>query len=360
MLTYDLKIAAERLNAFLALNSPFTDALDRLVEWHARIDGFIAKIAAGGQDMPAAAGGLHSHISSTSGATREVNVEGFFASSADLSNLLKDLFPATEQQALDTIGLTSDLSSLRKLFSIYIAHQSAANALPLLVAASAFSKRLTIFQEDMNYFAASLVPAVPPEGNEDELSLVFHSDQTLNSFWVKLKAVEGLYGILCDLLDIDSEEYPLRIAKIESGSEWINLLGHAVVVGAIGKLLVETFKFTHRNYTTEGRIAATKTNLQQLDAIITIIGKLDKQKANTTDLKEQATAAAGAIAANLNDLLAHESRFVFGKVEVQAEGEGSISLMRRLQLKRTAPPQLGGPSSSPPLLGNTPSKDDQA
>ena len=359
MLTYDLKIAAERLNTLLATESPFITSLRRLCEWNAGVESWLVKIAAGAADLQQAAGSLHSHLASTASTTSEVDVEGFFASSADLSNLLKELFPPTERQPLEAIGLVAELGALRRRFSTYIARQSGTNALPLLIAANAFSNRLTIFQEDLNYFADSLGADIAPDERENELSLVFHSDQSLHSFWAKLKAVEDVYRQLCSLLEIDEKQNPLRIAKIESGSEWINLLGHALVVGVITKLLVETFKFAHRNYTREGRIAGTKASTQQVEAIIAVITKLDKVKVDTVDLKDQVKQAAESIATNLNDLLAHESRIIVGEKAVSTEDEGEVSLLRRLELRRRPRqlPSAEGNVESRPLLGNDPPKE---
>ena len=346
MLTYDLKIAADILNTYLGTESAFTTALQRLKDWHAVLDSQLAKIAAGGQEIQQAAGVIHSHLASTGSTTQEVNVEEFFASSSELSNLLKDLFPATEQEPLDAIGLVTELAALRKFFSVFIARQTGNNALPLLKAASAFSNRLRIFQEDLNYFADSLASGVQQQEHEEKLSLVFHSSQTLHSFWAKLKAVEEMYAQLCELLEVDLGENQLRISKIESGSEWISLFGHAAVVGIIGKLIIDTFKFAQRNYTREGRIEGTKASTQQVDAIIATIVKLDKLKVDTNDLRSEVKTAAESIAVNLNDLLAHESTFVFGETVVGRD-DGRFSLMRRIELKNS-PPQLGNPSDADP------------
>lgn len=340
MLTYDLERASGRLSAHLADGSPFLKAVADLVDWCTKFEDHFPKVAAG-QELQAAAVAMHGHLAGTPKITRNLDIAGFFESAAILHRLLTDLLPDVNA----TSGLIDKLMALKKLFSTYIAHQSPQNALPLLVSARSFAERLHGFQADLAGFSSMVGTQDNPTGDEAELSLIFDSLQSFRAFWEKLRAIDEIYQDLCHLLEVD--ETPLRISKIESGSEWIKLIGNATVVGALIKILYDAGRFVHRNYTREGRIAQTTQELKQVEALRETIAKFKKAKIETGDADTQAGAAVQRISENLNLMLSHESRFVVGDQRVALDEEDlRIRTMRPLQLERLNPPALGSPGST--------------
>jgi len=337
MLTRDVRMAAEKFDAFIEADNPFLKVIEQLANWANGAEEIVAKIATapGANEINSAASTLHTYVGRTPKVTREIDVEGFFSSSSQLHELLSTLFPSTEpNRAVDE--LVNELAALRRLFSVYIAHQSSASALPLLRAATSFNAELKNFQKGLSSLAIQLAPDVERSEDEDELCLAFYSTQTLHSFGEKIKALEDLYELLAKIFRIDIEFYPLRIAKIESGSMWIELIGHAAIAGAIGKILLEAAKFGHRNYTREGLIAGTKASSEQIDAIVATIQKLEAVDVDATEMKEGLRDAATNIALKLNSLMEHESSFVVGTREVHMDIP-NLSGWRRFQLQR---PQL--------------------
>lgn len=357
MLTYELERASGRLDAHLADGSPFLKALADLADWYAKFEDHFPKVAGGGQELPAVAGAMHGHLAGTPKVTQDLDIDGFFESAADLHRLLADLLPDVD--ATGVSRLLDELAALRKLFSTYIARQSPQHALPLLVAARSFTHRLHAFQADLAGLSALVGAQDSPEGDEAELSLIFDSAQSFRSFWEKLRAIDEIYEDLCQLLEVEAK--PLRISKIESGSEWIKLIGNATVIGVLIKILYDAGRFVHRNYTREGRIAQTTQELKQVEALQETIAKFKKAKIETGVAETQAGAAVQRISQNLNLMLGHESRFVVGDRRVPLdEEELRISTMRPLQLKRPAPPALGGSSSTdatPPQITDDRPKD---
>jgi hypothetical protein len=345
MLTYDLERASGRLNAHLADGSPFLKALADLVDWYTKFEDHFPKVAGGGQELPAVAGAMHGHLARTPKVTQSLDIDGFFESAANLHHLLADLLPDIDA----TSRLLEDLTALRRLFSTYIAHQSPQNALPLLVAARSFAQRLQAFQADLAGLSAIVGAQSSPEEDEEELSLIFDSFQSFRAFWEKLRAIDEIYADLCQLLEV--EEKPLRISKIESGSEWVKLIGNAAVIGLLIKILYDAGRFVHRNYTREGRIAQTTQELKQVEALREVIAKFKKAKIEAGDAETQAGAAVQRISKNLNLMLSHESRFVVGDQHVPLdETELRMSTMRPLQLKRPDPPALDSSGSTDATL----------
>ncbi|MEH1905936.1 MAG: hypothetical protein V7L04_32305 [Nostoc sp.] len=57
------------------------------------------------------------------------------------------------------------------------------------------------------------------------LSLYLDSEYTYNNFIKKLEAFQKLYSLLCFILHISESDFPLRIAKIESGSLFVKIFG---------------------------------------------------------------------------------------------------------------------------------------
>jgi hypothetical protein len=349
MLTYQLGVAAERLRAHVAEGSPFLRSLASLADWYVQFENHFSKVASGGQELPAVVGAMHGHLANTSKVARKFDVDGFFSSAADLHELLASLLPADEGPA---IPLLEKLASLRKLFSTYIAHQSAENALPLLMAAREFQERLQAFQFDLNELAALLASDHRLESDEQDLSLIFDSSQSFHAFWRKLQAIDELHADLCELLQIECK--PLRILKIESGSEWIYLAGNAAVIALLTKILYDAYKFVHRNYTREGLLEQTAHELKQAEALLDTIKKFNKAKVDTGDAEAQASAAVQRISRNLNELLAHESRFVVGDRQVRLEEEPyllKVSRPPRLrQLEPPPPAALDDSEQAPPRL----------
>lgn len=343
MLTYDLERASGRLEAHFADGSPFLAALAGLVDWYAKFEDHFPKVAEGGQDLQAAAGAMHAHLAGTPRVTRNLDIDGFFASAADLHSLLADLLPD-----VDTTGvsrLLDELTAFRRLFSTYIAHQSPSNALPLLVAARNLAQRLQAFQADLTGLSALFGAQDGPQGDEAELSVIFDSVQSYRSFWEKLKAIDEIYADLCALLA--EEETPLRISKIESGSEWIKLIGNAAVIGVLSKILYEAGRFVHRNYTREGRVAQTSTELKQLEALRETIATFKKAKIETGEAEALAGEGLQRISENLNLMLGHESRFVVGDQRIRLnDEERRIGTMRQLRLKPPDPSALRGSSNA--------------
>lgn len=139
--------------------------------------------------------------------------------------------------------------------------------------------------------------------NEKELSIFFHSTNTYHALVIKINNLEELYSNLCLSFNVSTSEYPLRVVKVQTGSLWIDVIGHTAVISAIIWFLTAVVKFIYRNYTLEGKISSIPRQLESANAILQFTEKLEAQGIDTTKNKEQLQLVTAQITNNLNQLV---------------------------------------------------------
>jgi len=142
----------------------------------------------------------------------------------------------------------------------------------------------------------------------DSLSLLLDSDYTYKDFVTKLEALQKLYSQLCFLLHISESDFPLRIAKIESGSLFVKIFGEPKVIQFISELIKDTTGFLYRNMTTEGKIQSIPRKKEAIESVIKLREKLHEAGIEVNHLDESLKQSAILIADELNCLLAGEPK----------------------------------------------------
>ena len=66
-------------------------------------------------------------------------------------------------------------------------------------------------------------------------------DITLIGFANIIWLIIGLYNILCEIENVNSDEFPLEIIRLESGSKWLRLLGYSGVISILTLILTQSF-----------------------------------------------------------------------------------------------------------------------
>ena len=108
--------------------------------------------------------------------------------------------------------------------------------------------------------SATYVEAYP---NQERMTILLDSTLTLRDFALNIEIVSDMYSELCMIMKISEAENPLEIRKIESGSEWLDVIGHKKVIYAFTKWFEECVSYFYRNYTKEVNRNALAKNLRE-------------------------------------------------------------------------------------------------
>lgn len=104
-------------------------------------------------------------------------------------------------------------------------------------------------------------------------------------------------------MKVSTESYPLRIYKIESGSFLAKLIGHDKVIDLLARLIDRSVGFLHRNFTTEGKIAAIPTKVDSLNSVLGFSNQLQAHGVDVRNLRDEIAKGAVFVAQDLNKLL---------------------------------------------------------
>jgi hypothetical protein len=180
----------------------------------------------------------------------------------------------------------------------------------------------------------ALLPVSSATEEESELDLSFYSVPTFEEFVTKLAALSSIYQKLCEVMKISTANYPLRIAKIETGTWVARLIGSIPVIAAMTHLIKGTAIYLYRNYTTEGKISMLPRKAEAAEAILNLKKLLDQENIDTSGMDENIRNATALLTQDLNTLFGGESRVGINAVEINtnSEAEGLINRQRHLTM----------------------------
>jgi hypothetical protein len=146
------------------------------------------------------------------------------------------------------------------------------------------------------------------------LALLMDCEWDLEQLVKKLDALNSVYLELCQLFNVSSKEFPLRIGRVETGSLWIRLFGESRVVTAMVTLLESSVSFLHRNFTREGQILSFPRSLEAISSLLDLERKLADANIETKHMREHIQKSSIVVARDLARLLSGEP-----KVEVNGK-----------------------------------------
>ncbi|HVA69195.1 MAG TPA: hypothetical protein VNF45_07755 [Candidatus Binataceae bacterium] len=169
--------------------------------------------------------------------------------------------------------------------------------------------------------------------------LIFGLDSSANSDDVvaKLAALNRLYALLCQLLDVSSASFPLKIVRLETGSFWAVLLGSGTVLALLKDLIKSGFGYLHRNYTVEGRLTEIPRKVEVVRSFFNL-GK--EQGFDAERINKIANESLILIGDDMNGLLSRASRVTLNKEVLEAP----THIQERLAASGE-PRLINGPSS---------------
>lgn len=182
-------------------------------------------------------------------------------------------------------------------------------------------------------------PVVVPDGFK-KAELYFDADDT--PVYV-LPIIQKLYSMLCDALDIDEKEYPLRFVSVHSGSLFTELLGNGSVVSLVAFIIYRAFQSFHRTHTIDGSFDLA---VDIAEKVIEVRNKLQTDGFKTVGM-DKTTEKLGEELAQLGlDTVRNLNKFAADKQEVLAIPPEQ----KRLEYEFKIPKLLEGlkPDGEPP------------
>ena len=180
------------------------------------------------------------------------------------------------------------------------------NLMLVIVAAA----RLTASIDTLRSIAGSLTKSFNAPAFEnyqgDSLSIFLYSKLTYAEFADKLRVVQSLYEECAELLNVSLAQNPLRIAKIESGSTWLDILGSAAVIALMKDIIISGASYLYRNHSKEGQKVQIPKDVETIKSILNAKKALIDLGVTGVEV-EQEKKSMIALSNKLNALLDNES-----------------------------------------------------
>jgi len=115
---------------------------------------------------------------------------------------------------------------------------------------------------------------------------IYRDDMTVREIGNYMVSINDIYERVCAIVGVSATEYALRPIKIESGSWYEKLFGHPSVIKFMQELLNRAIGFVYRNYTNEGKLAATPYKMELLEKELNIIQICEEHGINVESSKK--------------------------------------------------------------------------
>jgi hypothetical protein len=188
----------------------------------------------------------------------------------------------------------------------YLQNYALDAAMRMILTARSLLFSMLIFRATLISIRTKIERPLKSYENMRDLGIVLASDLEFADFAKKLLALNSIYTELCGLLNVSITEYPVQIAKIESGSLFAKLFGESNVIKLMTDLVVSGINFLYRNFTHEGKIVSIPRKVEAIESVLNLSKKLDEHGIDTSQMKEHINKSSVAIARDLNSLLAGE------------------------------------------------------
>jgi hypothetical protein len=147
---------------------------------------------------------------------------------------------------------------------------------------------------------------VQPQAGEALFSLSLSAVNDVESMAAKLQALHHMYAEICALMKLGEAASRLRIARVESGSTIIEVLGNAGALAIIAAAIKAGAGYLYRNYTGEGRTNEIPRKVEIAESVLGLADKLKERGINTSKMDEYLAKSSTQIARDLNQLLSDE------------------------------------------------------
>lgn len=306
MTSYELSSLLERF-IDLVNNRPHLKSLLSTVEsQHSYITEWLVKITNfEGSKAPNLIADFNNHLVNVF--ARELKEIGSRTIYAEVEQMLSELASIRERygdSVAPLMALDDQLTAFINRFEAFLQNTTVENTLALNEAATDLLRTLRAY-----FRLATTLDGVLNHGEIfDEqgyaaLSLLLSYEPSYKNLLTKLAALDQLYNELCNLLGVSSAEYPLQVAKLETGSLWLKIFGESKVIALLTRLIETSAGYLYRRFTNEGQIASIPRQVESVEAILRLSKTLEEMGIDTTQVKENVQKSAVVISSKLNDLL---------------------------------------------------------
>jgi hypothetical protein len=189
----------------------------------------------------------------------------------------------------------------------YIKGYVEGDAVMTLISAKNLYTSLDLFRKTLIMLRGNLENNMPTriEGQEI-LSLLLYSKMTFSELNEKLSSLNSIYDELCNLFSISTNQYPLEIIKVESGSLWAKVFGESKVISLMTDLIERYVYYFYRNFTQEGKIKGIPKKIDVIESILQLEHHLREAGIETDEMRDNIQKSSILISQRLNDLLSDE------------------------------------------------------
>lgn len=303
---------------------PFFKIVSSLDKWASQFEAPLSRMATRAEANDAA------EIQKLLKSAREVVSQGGIRDVFKAIDLFKHdiggLFPLSDREPDLVADLIRETSNFEQMYDSYVGNQTASNALPILLSAKTLKVKIQAFFDSMRLFLAISGSEPEPGVEEATLSLWLPAHLDLSAFIEKLDALKELYSELCILFSVSESEYPLKIAKIESGSLWAKVFGDIRIIGMMVDFMRAGASWVYRSYTVEGKVASIPRKVDAIDSLLSLSQRLQDSGHDVSGMRPHIEKAAVSIAKDLATLLDDQPSVTVNELTISLHEYGSAQL----------------------------------
>lgn len=234
--------------------------------------------------------------------------------------------PSNAEHSEDVSTLTQDVDAFLVNLENYLVKQSEERLFHLAWHAIFLADRLDGFLIALRLMVEAL--GVPQLDAENVLVIRLAGPVDLEHLKQSISAVQKMYVVVADLLEISAEDEPLELIKVETGSLELIVKGSKAAVLALGKFLSGFAAYV----SISKRVADTNVMADSLFAQVGLRDQLVAQGVDVTEIDEQIAGAATALARHTHKLIGNaESVGVNGTfVDLTSDFAKLLPLERKL------------------------------
>jgi hypothetical protein len=183
----------------------------------------------------------------------------------DLINLMMQYLSEINSilDEIDNFKYRNNLNSVQTIYSLgYVIHTSKIS--------------ITSYKTSLGNFKTLMSHQYEPNENERILEISFYSDNILLQAHALISGMlDIIYNELCNILNIPSNEYPLKIIIVHSGSDDFTLLGNSKVFSFLELVLSNSGKYFYENYTKDGEFKKLSAQFNDIANKLKIMKELE-------------------------------------------------------------------------------------
>jgi uncharacterized protein YqgV (UPF0045/DUF77 family) len=204
-------------------------------------------------------------------------------------------------------GYLARLQNFRTVYQSFVTNYQLSAAVRLLRAAGMLRDWIASGRVHLRLVRDNLQSnVVVGRSGESRLSLFFESDLQLVEMAEKLIALQSMYSALCAYLGVSEQVYPLRAAKIESGTFWMDLFGHDGVVALMTGVVLGVIQYIYRTVTPEGKLGQIPKNFEIVAALLESAKHVEAAGGDARVIRENAERVAVKLSADAVKLVGGE------------------------------------------------------